>query len=112
MLHSMRGRLLLAAGFVLLAAAMVAVGSSAKNSPNKLDKINHIVVIYEENHSFDNLYGTWEGVDGVANADAAHTTQLGQNGAPYTCLTQNDVNLAPLAAACVDGYQVTNAFPN
>ena len=39
----------------------------------KLEKINHIVVIYEENHSFDNLYGGWEGVNGLANADAAHT---------------------------------------
>ena len=40
---------------------------SAKTTP--LDKIDHIVVIYEENHSFDNLYGGWEGVNGRANAD-------------------------------------------
>ena len=37
-------------------------------------------MIYEENHSFDNLYGGWEGVRGLADADAAHTTQLGQTG--------------------------------
>jgi phospholipase C len=43
----------------------------------KLARVKHIVVIYEENHSFDNLYGGWEGVDGLANADAAHTTQVG-----------------------------------
>ena len=48
----------------------------------QLNKINHIVVIYEENHSFDNLYGGWEGVNGLANADAAHTTQVNQAGAP------------------------------
>ena len=40
---------------------------SAKTTP--LDKVDHIVVIYEENHSFDNLYGGWEGVNGRANAD-------------------------------------------
>src|SRR5919201_5647858 len=45
------------------------------SATQKLAKIKHIVVIYEENHSFDNLYGGWEGVNGRANADAAHTTQ-------------------------------------
>src|SRR6185295_1321090 len=53
----------------------------------------HIVVIYEENHSFDNLYGGWEGANGRADADAAHSTQVNQAGTPYTCLLQNDVNL-------------------
>ena len=63
-----------------------------------LDKVDHIVVIYEENHSFDNLYGGWEGVNGRANATAAKTTQVDQQGAPYACLKQNDVNLAALPA--------------
>src|SRR4051812_23951145 len=40
----------------------------------------HLVVIYEENHSFDNLYGHWgrvghEDVDGVAQATPERTTQ-------------------------------------
>jgi acid phosphatase len=72
--------------------------------------VQHIVVIYEENHSFDNLYGTWgpvagEAVDGIPQADLAHTIQIGQDGTPYTCLKQNDVNLtapAPLAVRCID----------
>ena len=70
----------------------------------KLSKIRHIVVIYQENHSFDNLYGGWEGVDGRANADSAHTIQVGQAGTPYTCLLQNDFSLTspPLSADCVD----------
>ena len=59
------------------------------------NRVDHIVVIYQENHSFDNLYGGWEGVDGLARADAAHTTQVDQAGAPYACLPQNDVNIAP-----------------
>ena len=45
-----------------------------------LNKINHIVVIYEENHSFDNLYGGWEGVNGRSNAVPAHTTQVNEAG--------------------------------
>ena len=65
----------------------------------ELKKINHIVVIYEENHSFDNLYGGWEGVNGLANADAAHTTQVNEAGNAYACLKQDDVNLQARRAA-------------
>src|SRR5689334_8852626 len=102
--HSRKARWLVPLAVALVASVAVVGGSSAKNAPNKLDKINHIVVIYEENHSFDNLYGTWEGVDGIANADEAHTIQVAQNGTPYKCLLQNDVNLAspPLPVTCTD----------
>ena len=92
----------------LLAAAVIVVSGAAGDPGNgdhkKLDKIQHIVVIYEENHSFDNLYGGWEGVNGHSNADAAHTIQVGQGGMPYTCLLLNDVNLTspPLPADCTD----------
>src|SRR6266566_9049217 len=105
---------------VALACAAFAVtamsGSASPGNDNrqKLDKINHIVVIYEENHSFDNLYGGWEGVNGRANADAAHTSQIGQGtsttpGTPYTCLLQNDVNLTspPQPADCADTTTAT-----
>jgi hypothetical protein len=79
----------------------------------KLRHIDHIVVIYEENHSFDNLYGGWEGVRGLANADAAHTTQVDQNGTPFTCLYQNDVNLAALTPTCNDAaHGFSSAFTN
>jgi phospholipase C len=79
--------------------------------------VKRIVVIYEENHSFDNLYGGWEDVNGLANADAAHTTQVDQAGAPYACLKQNDVNLAtpPLTATCPDdttAIAFDSHFPN
>ena len=115
MSHSIRGRLLLVSGLVVLAGAMLVGVSSAKNAPNKLDKVNHIVVIYEENHSFDNLYGGWEGVDGRNSADyAARAVQIGQAGTPYACLLQNDVNLTspPLAVTCNDaGYSISSAFP-
>ena len=80
-------RRLLAPVLFLLVAATVAVSSSAtgatsaRKDADQLSKINHIVVIYEENHSFDNLYGGWEGVNGRSDADAAHTLQVGQGGA-------------------------------
>ncbi len=80
-------------GYLDQAAALCGTFSSSPANAKALDKVNHIVVIYEENHSFDNLYGGWEGVNGLANADAAHTTQVNQAGNAYTCLKQNDVNL-------------------
>ena len=69
----------------------------------------HLVVIYEENHSFDNLYGTLgpgrRRPGGRPRAGApAQRTQVAQDGTAYRCLLQNDVNLAspPLAATCAD----------
>ena len=53
----------------ILASALV-LGSSLLGHaeiPPALQKINHILVIFEENHSFDNMYGTFPGADGLAN---------------------------------------------
>jgi acid phosphatase len=107
---------LLVSGLVLAAAvAFPSTGGSADTGKPPLSKINHIVVIYEENHSFDNLYGGWEGVNGRANADALHTVQIGQNGTAYDCLLQDDVNLSGLPATCTDsttGTTFSSAFAN
>jgi acid phosphatase len=84
----------------LAAIGMTAAGpaSAAASSKGPLGIYKHLVVIYEENHSFDNLYGLWgdvngQHVEGLAGADAAHTTQIAQNGDAYHCLKQLDVNL-------------------
>jgi len=93
--------------------ALPAAGSESDHGQSPLGKINHIVVIYQENHSFDNLYGGWEGVNGLANANAAHTLQVKQNGTVFACLLQNDVNLAnKLPAGCSDttGTPANTAF--
>jgi phospholipase C len=103
---------LAAAALVVLAAAG---GAGASRGDDQLSKIDHIVVIYEENHSFDNLYGGWEGVNGLANADAAHTTQVDEAGTPYDCLLQNDVNLTspPLSVTCTDAaHGIASHFTN
>jgi acid phosphatase len=99
---------------VLAASAAAGSAGNGRGDANKLRQIQHIVVIYEENHSFDNLYGGWEGVRGLSDADAAHTLQVGQTGpstfsAPFECLYMDDANLqaqsaanptAPLTATC------------
>jgi phospholipase C len=93
----------------MLPAALLAADSAAQPR-NDLQWIKHIVVIYMENHSFDNLYGRWEAVDGervngLDSADAAHTAQVSQSGTRFKCLLQNDPNLtspSPLPVSCVD----------
>jgi phospholipase C len=120
----MRTRLLalvaMAVAALTVVAASVAGGGPAQSADNKLNTIQHIVVIYEENHSFDNLYGGWEGVNGPTNADAAHTTQVNQAGAPFQCLYMDDINLqaqspanptAPLTTTCTDTTTAT-PFPS
>ncbi len=70
----------------------------------KLKQVKHFVVIYQENHSFDNLYGTWEGVRGIHHATTAQIQQVNQRGSRFTCLRQTDVNLIspPLPNGCHD----------
>jgi len=110
----------------LLACAMVvsapmARGAASGGGPqgsgaDRLSRIEHIVVIFQENHSFDNLYGSWEGVDGLAAAPRPRTIQVNQQGVAFTCLKQNDVNLTspPLLALCSDttGAPFTSHFFN
>jgi phospholipase C len=100
-------------GLVLVGAGAFAGSAHTSTKATPLDKVDHIVVVYEENHSFDNLYGGWEGVNGRSNADAAHTTQVDQQGTPYSCLKQNDVNLAALPSTCTDAtHSFSSAFMN
>lgn len=52
-----------------------------------LQKINHVVVIYQENWSFDSLYGRFPGANGIDNAGAA-IQQVDKDGTPYATLPQ------------------------
>ena len=107
---------------VLLALSAMVVLAAPAAAHDKhgggLKKIDHFVVIYQENHSFDNLYGKWEKVDGLRDADVAHTRQIDQAGAPSQCLMQNDVNLTspPLSPVCTgtdaNGNTFTSHFLN
>jgi phospholipase C len=102
-----------AAALALAAPAVAAAQGSGhghgQHHSKALRGIKRVVVIYEENHSFDNLYGGWEGVNGLRRAAPAHTTQVNQAGTPYTCLLQDDVNLAtpPLGPTCHDATTAT-----
>ena len=51
-------------------------------------QINHLVVIYMENHSFDNLYGGFKGVNGIENAERGNFVQVDRDGKPYQYLPE------------------------
>ena len=51
-----------------------------------LARIEHVVVIYGENRSFDNLYGAFPGATGIAQADPASMIQLDIDGRPLAAL--------------------------
>jgi acid phosphatase len=94
-------------GFAPTSTATAASHTASAANKNAFGGFKHLVVIYEENHSFDNLYGSWGKVGGRqtagrSKAGGAHTVQLAQDGKPYACLPQNDVNLTtgPLKASC------------
>ena len=75
-----------AAALVVAASAPASAAAAAKKPPGQLPAgYKNLVVIYEENHSFDNLYGDWgrvggQTVNGLQNATAATTTQVAQDG--------------------------------
>jgi phospholipase C len=61
-----------------------AADRSAAADPG-LSRLQHVVVIYLENHSFDNLYGGFPGANGLANA-AGTSTQVDGSGTAYVTL--------------------------
>jgi phospholipase C len=63
---------------------------------NKLRNIDHWIVIYQENWSFDGLYGKFPGADGL-NRAAAATAQVDKQGKPLAALPSpsTDPNIPP-----------------
>lgn len=73
---------------LLLAALFLpaVVAGQPRSSTKGLKKIENIVVIYLENHSFDSLYGLFPGADGIASAPPETTRQVDSQGQPYAHL--------------------------
>ena len=75
----------------VMLAAFVA-SANAANADETLAKIKNIVVIYAENRSFDHLYGTFPGANGLADATEEAKTQLDHDGTklPYLVIFGGD----------------------
>jgi phospholipase C len=103
-----------AAGVMVLGLGVVAGG--APNAPPKtaasgLSKIKHIVIIMQENRSFDSYFGTYPGADGIPMSNGVPTVcvpdpQAGTCLAPFhdpADLNQGGPHGAASAAADIDG---------
>ena len=71
-----------ASAFVLSLLGGCATQEPAGDFSARAGKIGNLVVIYAENHSFDNMYGMFPGANGVANATPEQYTQLDHDGTP------------------------------
>src|SRR5712691_406199 len=78
----MHGRIRFFQLLVLVAFLAGCATQAAAPGREDLAEIGHIVVIYAENHSFDNMYGLFPGANGIANATAEQATQIGHDGKP------------------------------
>jgi acid phosphatase len=102
---------LLVGGLSSPASSATPLSSNAAPDVNiGLAHVNHLVVIYMENWSFDSLYGLFPRANGLDSADLAHTTQVDLSGTPFKCLQQVDPHLTspPLPA---DACSVANGDP-
>jgi len=54
-------------------------------APSDLKKIEHVIVIYQENWSFDSLYGLFPGANGISRSSRVSLAQRDRlTGKPYT----------------------------
>ena len=69
----------------LLAWHLFIIPCVAISQPNSIDRLEHIVVIYLENRSFDNVFGLFPGANGLSNANQA-PLQIDERNQPYQVL--------------------------
>ena len=74
---------LVLAGILLMAPGPRA---RAEIEPAKVP-IDHLLIIYLENHTFDNLFGLFPGANGI-EARGAAVPQIDRDGKPYQWLPQ------------------------
>ncbi len=70
------------------AAVAPAPAPTATPGPTLQSTIKNVIVIYQENWSFDSLYGRFPGANGLNNASPANYGQVDKNGAAITTLPQ------------------------
>jgi phospholipase C len=88
----------LMSGVATAMLSVLGIAGAQAAGPEGLKKIDHIVVVYMENRSFDNLYGLFPGANGLSQADGT-SLQVDKDGKPYQSLPAvMDTNKKPAAA--------------
>ena len=98
--------LMIALALSLAAPCVVRCAEPNAGAADRLERfrnhVNHIIVIYQENWSFDGLYGKFPGADGLANAGGA-ATQVDREGVPYKTLPRPIGTIKKGPKGTVDG---------
>ena len=97
-----------------VAAATLAVAACGGNDSSKpdLSSVKNIVVIYAENRSFDNLYGSFPGANGLQNVSAQSTQQLDRDGSVLATLPTVWNGLTQTRVSPVVTAAMTENMPN
>lgn len=69
---------------ISILAALSLAGAVSANA--QIKKVKHVVVIYMENHSFDNLWGQFPGANGLDKAKKENIVQVDANGKVFETL--------------------------
>jgi phospholipase C len=92
-----KGRLRAPWLFILLAIALCSASAHAFSEEPQRDPdlrhIKHIVVIYQENWSFDSLYGLFPGANGIAQSSTASLNQTDRFDQPLSAQTGQPFSL-------------------
>ena len=72
-LPRVRGVWLCAFAFLILAVPKGLVAQTGSSVPQGIHKIKHVIIIMQENRSFDSYFGTFPGADGLPTKDGAFT---------------------------------------
>ena len=80
------------AGAVLALAASAGTPAASSQTGDPIHKIRHVVIIMQENRSFDSYFGTFPGADGIPM----------RNGQPTVCVPN------PMQGSCVYPYHTTD----
>jgi phospholipase C len=68
---------------VLVLAVLLSTAPRASSDPDGIHKIQHVVVIMQENRSFDSYFGTYPGADGIPAGVCVPDPQSGSCVRPY-----------------------------
>ncbi|MCL5005571.1 MAG: alkaline phosphatase family protein [Acidobacteria bacterium] len=108
--------LVLATGVLMASAAQAEAAGKGQAAPAQKDiPIKHVIIIFQENRSFDSYFGTYPGADGIPMRNGVPTVcsldpKTGECVKPY--LDHNDVNCGGPHAAEASLADVANGAMN
>ena len=77
-------------GILAVTTILLAAGCGGNNSASGIHKIKHVVIIMQENRSFDNYFGAYPGADGVLTSAGKPKMCIPDPG-KHTCASRTSI---------------------